>query len=338
MAFSSSPRSTCKSWLLLTLLVVLPPAAPALPAQTTPALSTGPACPSGLSSEGTKVCQAALDGVRALHATAGLLLSGGNPVIGTAEAGGRGRFGHLQLTFRAVVAEVVAPDTRFDGSVDTVPVGHRGHLAAPQADLAFGLFSRTLPVGTVTFDLMGSVLGIPDDRFTSFQTVPGSRTVGNLSVGFGFGFRAAVIGPKLPVVSLSVMKRDTPTLQYGSTTTGDNAAYTFNTSAINVRLFAGKRFGALEIAAGGGVNLLKGDANVVYVDPATGVVGAPIEFALSSTRMVTAFNTGLVLGPVRLSGEGGYQIGKDEGLVTRFAENNLKAGKFFGSFGFGFRL
>lgn len=338
MAVRSSLRSTCKSLICFMFVALLRSPLPGLHGQDPPAISTGPACPSDLSSAGTKVCQAALDGVRSLHATAGLLLSGGNPVIGTAEAGGSGKFGHLQITFRAVVAEVVAPDTRFDGSLDTVPVGHRGHLAAPQVDLALGLFSRTLPAGTVTFDLMGSVLGIPDDRFTSFQTVPGSRALGDISLGFGFGFRAAVTGQKLPAISLSVMKRDTPTLQYGSTVTGDNAAYTFNTSAINVRLFAGKRFGALEIAAGGGVNLLKGDAHVVHVDPATGVVGAPIEFVLSSTRMVTAFNTGLVLGPVRLSGEGGYQIGKDEGLATRFAENNLKAGKFFGSFGLGFRL
>lgn len=274
-----------------------------------------------------------------LHPTAGLLLSGGNPVLGAAEGGGSGRFGHLQLTFRTVVAEVVGPDTRYDGASDTVGIGHRGHLAVPQVDLALGLFSRTLPnLGTITFDLMGSALGIPDASIGSFQVTPGARSLGNLAVGFGFGFRAAVIGEKLPAVSLSVMKRDTPTITYGSITGGENASYTFNTSAINVRLFLGRRFGIVEIAGGGGINLYSGDASVLFVDPQTSTLQAPVAFRLKATRLVTAFNTGLVLGPVHLSGEGGYQVGKDEGLTTRFAENNLKAGKFFGSVGLGFRM
>jgi hypothetical protein len=60
---------------------------------------------SPLNGNSRRICDAAVDGTRAFHPIAGLLVSGGNPVIGTANTlGGLGRF---SLTARAKTRRVV---------------------------------------------------------------------------------------------------------------------------------------------------------------------------------------------------------------------------------------
>lgn len=110
-------------------------------------------------------------------------------------------------------------------------------------------------------------------------------------------------------------------------------ASTSNASAIDVRLFTGKRFGWFEFAAGAGADLLSGKGEVAYRDPGTGTVGDVLEPKLSGMRIITALNLGVHVGPLHLVGEGGYQVGSNLALTTRYAENNPNAGKFFGGLG-----
>src|ERR687895_1885600 len=75
------------------------------------------------------LCDAAIDGTRAIHPVAGLLASGGNPVLRTATGGnGLGRFA---LTIRANATRVQLPDLSYDGSAETVPAGERLLFIAP---------------------------------------------------------------------------------------------------------------------------------------------------------------------------------------------------------------
>jgi hypothetical protein len=53
-------------------------------------------------------------------------------------------------------------------------------------------------------------------------------------------------------------------------------------------------------------------------------------------RLTVAANLGAVLGPLRITGEGGYQAGKAMMLKTIFAENDTDAGHFFATLGASF--
>lgn len=288
-------------------------------------------CPDSLSGRGLRVCQAALDGAVMLHPFAALLMNGGNPRLGSAAP--IGKFGHFALTIRATTATGVIPDLTYDGTADTVAVGQRVQFYAPHVDLDLGLVQMVMPMGTIGVDVMLSALVIPSNRTTAFTPVPGSRTIGKAAVTLDWGVRFGMTSPTLPTVSLTIMKRSTPTVQLGGTTDGNTTAYTFNASSIDVRLFAGKRFDWLELAAGAGVDLLSGSGEVAYRDPETDTVGTPLEPKLSGMRIVTAMDVGVHLGPLELVVEGGFQVGSNLALTTRFAEVNPNAGRFFGSFG-----
>ena len=318
-----------RRFLLLAVAVLLVPTTRAVAQATTD--TTAVVCPTGLSAAGAKVCTAALDGITMIHPLAALLMNGGNPRLGS--AGVIGRFGHIALGLRATTAMAVVPDLTWAGNTDTVPVGRRVQLYAPRVDLAMGLLQKQMPTGVVGIDFMLSALVIPRNRTDLFTPVPGSRTIQDMTVALDWGIRAGMTSPKLPTVSLSIMKRSTPTVQMGGTTNGQTTAWTFNASAIDVRLFTGKRFGWFEFAAGAGVDLLSGKGEVAYRDPGTGTVGDVLEPKLSGMRIITALNLGVHVGPLHLVGEGGYQVGSNLALTTRYAENNPNAGKFFGGLG-----
>src|SRR5918995_4865671 len=84
------------------------------------------------------LCDAAIDGTRAFHPVAGLLVSGGNPVLRT-QAGGAG-LGSFALTVRANTARVQLPDLSYDGSVETVPAGEQLLFITPLVEGSAGLY------------------------------------------------------------------------------------------------------------------------------------------------------------------------------------------------------
>src|SRR5690349_4401477 len=66
------------------------------------------------SDEVQNVCNAGVDATRAFHPLAGLLVSGGNPVLGTGNT--LGGLGHLSITARVNAVKVVLPDLNYSGS------------------------------------------------------------------------------------------------------------------------------------------------------------------------------------------------------------------------------
>ena len=118
------------------LLAVLPLFLPALlPAQNSQC--------SPYASSTRRVCDAAIDGTRAFHPVAGLLVSGGNPVLGTANT--LGGLGHFAVTARVNAVNVVFPDVGYDGSSTTVPSSEKLFAPALLPAVSVSLMRRDIP-------------------------------------------------------------------------------------------------------------------------------------------------------------------------------------------------
>jgi hypothetical protein len=76
-----------------------------------------------------------------------------------------------------------------------------------------------------------------------------------------------------------------------------------------------------------------GDAVMQFRDPNTGTPQPAVPIALNSSRGVAFVDAGINLSMVRLTGEVGYQTGKDEHLNTNFEDFDTTKGKFFAGLG-----
>src|SRR4029079_3306067 len=93
-----------------------------------------------------QTCDAAVDLTRAYHPIAGLLISGGYPLLGSAASmGGLGKFA---LSLRANGAHIVIPDLSVDGS-NNVAQSDELFAPAPLLEGAIGLF-KGLPNGLLS--------------------------------------------------------------------------------------------------------------------------------------------------------------------------------------------
>lgn len=278
-----------------------------------------------------RVCDAALDATRAFHPVAGLLVSGGNPVLGTANT--LGGLGHFSITARANAADVVLPDTEYDGSPGEVASDKELYAPVPLLEGAAGIF-QGLPSGLLSIDLLASAQLLPTDQVDNLSVDPDARHIGDVALGLGYGVRVGVLrdeGP-LPAVSVSAMRRHIPRLAYGDVEAGDEFRYSVDLEATNLRLVASKQLAALQLAAGIGWDRYTGDARVQLrgaTEPSVGV-------ALKESRTLAFLNVGLDLAAASLVGEAGYQSGRDEELSTDFEDYDTTDGKFFA--GLGLRL
>lgn len=288
-------------------------------------------CPADTASTG-RLCQSGLDALAAFLPVEGLLVSGGNPVPGTAAA--IGRFGHLRITGRVGFARVTIPESGYDGTTDTVPAEKRLLVPVPRVDIALGLFRKQLPLGTAAVDLLGSAVLIPTGVTSRIAVDENAREVASVALGLGFGFRAALTMPApKPTVSLSVMKRDMPAIRFGSRAGGDPLQAATSLSAINVRLMVGGKAGLLTLAAGAGMDLYSGTGVVTYADSTVARGDSTVTLKLSTSRIMTALNAGIEIGPVHLWAEGGLQVGKKTELATPFELNDPSSSRFYGGTG-----
>jgi hypothetical protein len=279
-----------------------------------------------------RVCSAAVDGTRAFHPIAGLLVSGGNPVLGTANT--QGGLGHFSVTARANAAHVVLPDVNYDGSTSTVPASDERFAPTPVVELAAGIYGGTSS-GLLAVDFLGSAQLLPTDQIDHLTVESGARRIGDVALGFGYGARVGLVresGP-VPGVSVSVMRRDIPQLAYGDLADGDQYSYAVNLHATNLRVVASKQLAIVDVAAGLGWDKYTGDASVQFRDPVTSLVQTEIPFDLNQSRTLAFLDAGLDLSTVKLLGEVGYQGAKDQKLSTDFEEFDTTKGKFFAGFG-----
>lgn len=300
-------------------------------AVASPALAQNSEC-SAYASNARRVCDAAVDGTRAFHPLLGVLVSGGNPTIGTANP--LGGLGHFSLTLRANAVQLVLPDLGYTGSSATVPAGAKLLAPAPLVEGALGLY-RGLGNGLLAVDLLGSAQLLPANQIDNLSVDAGARRIGDIALGLGYGARIGILkemGP-LPAVSFSVMRRDIPEIAYGDVPAGDRFGYAVDLHATNLRLVASKHLMVLDLAAGLGWDKYTGDAVISFRDPITSVPQPDIPLELNNSRVLGFLNAGISMSVVKLTGEVGYQAGKDQNLTTDFEDFDTTKGKLFAGLG-----
>jgi hypothetical protein len=296
-----------------------------------PAAAQAPECATYVGNA-ERVCTAAVDGTRAFHPVVGVLISGGNPTIGSAAT--LGGLGHASLTLRANAVNLVLPDVSYTGSSSTVPAGEKIFAPAPLLEGSVGLY-RGLTGGLLAIDFLGSAQLLPTNQIDNLVVNSGARKIGSIALGLGYGARVGIMrgmGP-LPAISVSLMRRDIPTLTYGDVAAGDQYSYAADLHATNLRLIASKQVAVLDVAAGLGWDKYTGDAIIQFRDPITNVLQSNVPVELSNSRVLGFVNAGVSMSMVRLTGEVGYQGGKDQNLSTDFEDFDTTKGKLFAGLG-----
>ena len=306
----------------------------------TPALAAAqdPQC-NGIPFPGaTEACNTAVDAVRAFYPLAGMIVTGGNPVLGT--AGSLGGFGHVTLTARVNAIKAALPDPTA-ATTSPVPSSFHGAVPAPMVEGALGVF-KGVGGGLLAVDVLGSALILPTG--IDNLTVDSNAThISDAALGFGYGVRVGVLKGSFPIpaVSVSWMHRTVPRLRYGTLGpapgTGDDFEFTMDLRSDSYRAVAGWKFVLVDVAAGIGIDRYKSDStNIRFYDGATSTRTVVIN--PTNTRAVVFVNGGLSLAALKLVGEIGLQAGKDQAFATQFSDFDPKAAHAFGGIGirFGF--
>jgi hypothetical protein len=285
----------------------------------------------------TNVCNAGVDGASLFAPVAGILITGGNPFLGA--TGGLGGFPHLGLTLRANATNVVVPDFSYNGVGTIVAAKQTIFAPAPLIEAALGVF-RGLNHGKLALDLLGSAQLLPTRLIDDVHIDVNARRIGSIALGLGVGARVTLIGERrtLPAVTVSVMRRTLPRIGVGNIIGGDHYEFASDLASTEYRATVGKRIGPLDLGAGGGWSDYSATAEIVFVNPLTGVSEPPVPLGIKDSRALVVVDGGLALGSVYVITEAGLQRGRDLGLVTTFTGNDPAANRFFGSIGlrFGF--
>src|SRR2546422_732588 len=196
-------------------------------------------------------CNTGVDAVRAFYPLAGMIVSGGNPVLGT--AGTLGGLGHFALTARVNAIKAALPDPQA-GSQSPVPSSFNGAVPAPMVEGALGLF-KGVGGGLLAVDVLGSALILPTG-INDLTVDSGATHISDAALGFGYGVRVGVLngGFPVPAVSVSWMHRTVPRLRYGTLSpiigTGDDFEFTMDLTSDSYRAVAGGEIPPGGLAAG----------------------------------------------------------------------------------------
>jgi len=305
-----------------------------------PLAAQEPQCNVPASPFATAACNTAVDGVRAFYPLAGMIVDGGNPVIGTASS--LGGLGHFALTARVNAIKAALPDPQA-GSQSPVPSSFNGAVPAPMVEGALGLF-KGVGGGLLAVDVLGSALILPTG-INDLTVDSGATHISDAALGFGYGVRVGVLngGFPVPAVSVSWMHRTVPRLRYGTLGpiigTGDDFEFTMDLTSDSYRAVAGWKLAVVDLAAGIGVDRYKSrDTNIRFHDAVTPTSVRTVVINPTNTRALVFVNGGLSLAVVKLVGEIGLQAGKDQNYFTRFSDFDPKAAHVFGGLGvrFGF--
>jgi hypothetical protein len=276
------------------------------------------------------LCDAAIDGTRAFHPVAGLLVSGGSPVLRTNGGGGLGSFA---LAVKANATRVQLPDLSYDGTAEIVPAGERQIFIAPSIEGSAGLYA--VP-GRVAVEALGSAELLPVSQVENLIVVPGGAHLGGAALGLGFGGRVTFVpSASLPALSFSVMRRSVPRVQYGNLADpAEQFQYAVDLRTVNLRLGASRRFRAFAVAGGLGYDRYTGNAAIEVREPALPVnlIGT-VNIGLKASRWLLFANPSYQIGPLQLAGELGYQLPKTQKLATTFEGFDPSSGRVFGGLG-----
>lgn len=267
-------------------------------------------------------CQKALDLFNFMAPQLGTSITGGNATIGSAST--LGGLGHFSVGVRANIVQGQLPQT--DNVSLSVTGAQRSNFAPksqvvglPAAEAAVGLF-KGVGVGLTNVggvDALVSAFYVPDiDQDDISVTTSGGK------LKLGYGVRVGVLQETslVPGVSLSVLKRDLPTVNMratiGTTDTVRVTGLTAHTTAW--RLAASKKLLLLGLTAGIGQDKYDSKASSsAYVAPKQFATGIPplgyngpiadMSQKLTRTNLFAGASINLVV--LRIAGEIGHVSG-----------------------------
>ena len=213
-----------------------------------------------------------------------------------------------------------------------MPSSFDGAFPAPVIEAAVGLY-RGQRSGLLSIDALGSAVLLPASRVQGMSVDPDAPKIGDIALGLGYGVRIGIRGGSFPVptVSVCVMRRHVPRVQFGDLPGGDPADFATDFNATNWRVVAGLRVLFVDAAVGLGVDHYTSTAVIRYRDPP--LAPKTVTLDLANTRQVLFADAGLTLSLVKLVAEVGYQTGTDQRFSTTFSDFDPTAGHVFGGAG-----
>jgi hypothetical protein len=316
-------------------------------------ICTGGSVPQVAAEECAIVAQA----VDAAQPQLGILLAGGNPILGTASTGGvrLGLIPRVSLTGRVNVVAARLPDIREEAEGEA----EQFNVPAPAvgANVSIGLtqgFSLAPMIGGFgAIDLLGSVTVLP-------LSLAGDD-FGENAFSWGAGARMALVRESFvtPGVSVSLMYRDLGDVSFGQvcegaetpsplaptdpnrtacTSGGDFGEIDFGLSNWSARAAISKRLLGLGLTAGVGYDKFDTDANFGFSTPAVGGTREVFRFsdvAVDNDRWSAFLDASFTVLVASLVGEVGWMQGADpiEGFPST-SDFDAGEGTWFGSVGF----
>ncbi|HET7791589.1 MAG TPA: hypothetical protein VFK78_12415 [Gemmatimonadales bacterium] len=282
-------------------------------------------------------CNAAVDALKAFHPLAGVIVSGGDPILG--RAGTLGGFGHFTLSARVNAVRVAIPDPS-QATRDTVHSSVNTLAPAPVVEAGLGVYNGLgHDGGLLAVDLLGSATLLPTTQVSGLSVDPGAAHVGSLALGLGYGARVGILPGSFPIPSLSVsvMRRTLPRVQFGSLSpTGDQFEFDTDLQAWNYRVTAGLRLLFFDVAAGVGLDHYTSTAHIRYYNAPPATTVDTVTENLANTRQLLFVDAGMNLALFKLVAEAGLQTGKDQQFSGHTYDFDPKAGHAF--FGAGVRF
>jgi hypothetical protein len=299
-----------------------------LQAQSTPYSQ----CSAFVTQQDINLCNASVDGARVFHPVAGLLVSGGNPVLGG--VGTLGGFGHFAITARINATRLKTPDLNYDGTGTTVGQADKTIVPDPLIEAAVGVLPGFGPMGTGSLDLLGSAQLLPTTQIKNLTVDKNARRIGSIALGLGYGARVGIIKGRaiIPSVSVSAMRRDIPRITFGDVAGGDQYSYSTDLHATNLRAVAGYHLMLFSVGAGVGWDKYTGTVDAKFNSTTLGVQSAET-VKLDNTRTLAFLTGGVDLPIIKIGAEVGFQMGKSQNLKTTFTGNDPSDKRLFAGAG-----
>lgn len=286
-----------------------------------------------------QLCQDAAAAVEALQPEAGMLMVGGNPVLGTASPlGTRFRFmPRLNLGLRINLVSIDLPDVLDYPDDPALPAGQLGFaVPMPQLDVSVGVFDgfELAPsmTGLAAVELLGSA---------SFLILPGDEGFQDDATAYGLGARIGLLRESFvaPGLSLSILHKWIDRVQFGDVGEGDDAQFGTDLRVWSFRAGISKSFLVFGLAAGLGYDDYESDVDLAIRSPSPllptpdgGVAIIPEDdpARLESDRWSGWVNASYILLFLNLVAEVGWQQSES---VTFSTGDEIEAGNLFGAIG-----
>jgi hypothetical protein len=292
--------------------------------------------PEGFGSEcapqGTLVrqyCERLAEAIQIVQPRAGIAVSGGNPVPGTASTMGMriGTAPRINIGVRATAAavEIAGIETLTDEEDMTFAIPSVNVDAGVGLFSGFGLGPTVGGLGSI--DLLGSIGTIP---------LPGGEGFESSPISWAAGARIGVLRESFtaPGISVSAMYRQLGEVEYGDTIAGERDAYfqMDDLTAWSLRGTISKRLLGIGLTAGAGYDRYSSAVQLIVDDPT--LLGGKFRMGtdqLESSRTTLFGNVSLTMLILHLVGEVGWQGGGDPDWSGQTQTDQLDNTGIYGS-------